>query len=249
VGAEWSDSWEADFAAARRRRFLALLSASFAFHLLVMAALVLVPKSSRPALPPVISIDLVSLPAPPAAARARPAPPPRPVVPKKILLPKKPPALREKPRKVKPVLRKPRPKEMEYGDAMAQLRSELGETAPETAPREVEQPGPSASEAEPAAAGGSLVSKEVLAWVIDTRRHVRSKYITPPEFLNRSLETHLRVVLAASGEVIGVPEVVRSSGDPFWDDNAVRAILSASPLPAPPEAGAWPFSFPSQDRR
>jgi TonB family protein len=252
VRVEWSDNWEADFAAWRRRRFLALLSASFALHLAVMAVLVLVPRASQPALPRVISIDLVSLPAPPAAAKPKPTrlpkPTPEPVVPKKILLPKKAPALREKPkpRKVKPLMRRPRPKEMEYDDALAQLRSQLGETEP--APREIEPPAPPEAEAEPSAATGTLVSKELKAWEVATKRHVKSGYVTPPEFLGRSLETWLRVMLSASGEVIGTPEIARSSGDPYWDDNAVRTVISASPLPAPPEAGSWTFTFPSQER-
>ena len=38
------------------------------------------------------------------------------------------------------------------------------------------------------------------------------------------------------------------SGDPFWDDSAIRAILKASPLPPPPgRPGEWNISFPSRE--
>ena len=89
---------------------------------------------------------------------------------------------------------------------------------------------------------------EEAAWMLATKRHIRSVWVTPPDFLNRGLSTELRVDLAADGAVIGEPEVVRSSGDPFADDNAVRALLKASPLPAPPQAGRRTFIFEPEER-
>ena len=85
-------------------------------------------------------------------------------------------------------------------------------------------------------------------WLRETRAHVQRAWITPREFLNRGLETHLSVRLAADGSVIGEPVIVRSSGDPYWDDNAVRALRRASPLPPPPEPGEWPFAFSPEER-
>ena len=38
-----------------------------------------------------------------------------------------------------------------------------------------------------------------------------------------------------------------SSGNPNFDDNAVRAVLQASPLPAPPASGDWPVLFNPTD--
>ena len=43
--------------------------------------------------------------------------------------------------------------------------------------------------------------------------------------------------------VLGEPVVRASSGDPHFDDNAVRAVIQASPLPAPPSSGDWPILF------
>ncbi|GAG35298.1 unnamed protein product, partial [marine sediment metagenome] len=72
-------------------------------------------------------------------------------------------------------------------------------------------------------------------------------WITPPDFQNRGLSTELRVRLGPTGEVLGTPVVVRSSGDPYWDDNVIRALMKASPLPAPPEPGDWPFLFSPEE--
>ena len=76
----------------------------------------------------------------------------------------------------------------------------------------------------------------------------RSVWVNPPEFVGRGLRTELRVELRADGTVVGDPQVLRSSGDPYADDNAVRALKKASPLPAPPEAGAQTFIFVPEAR-
>jgi TonB family protein len=47
--------------------------------------------------------------------------------------------------------------------------------------------------------------------------------------------------------VIGEPEIIRSSGNPFYDDNAKRAILKSSPLPAPPKAGKRSIIFTPEE--
>ena len=41
--------------------------------------------------------------------------------------------------------------------------------------------------------------------------------------------------------------VISSSGDPYFDDNAVRAVMMVSPLPPPPRAGVTVFVFRSED--
>ena len=54
--------------------------------------------------------------------------------------------------------------------------------------------------------------------------------------------------LSGNGDVWEDAEDVAYSCDRFRDDNAVRTLQSASPLPAAPKAGIWPFAFPSEDR-
>jgi colicin import membrane protein len=217
----------------------------------VLAAAMLGFAPSRPALllPPVISVDLLpslpgrapieAVPAPkPAKALPKPPAPPSPPKPKKIVLPKQAPSAHRKPRKVDRPPKREKAEELDYDDAMAQLRNELGENepAPETVAR-----------AEPRAApGGTLgvrVDPAVAAWYAEVKRHVRAGWITPSEFLERDLETVIVVDLAADGRLRGEPRVVRSSGDPFWDDSAVRAILTAAPLPPPPSPGERQFIF------
>jgi TonB family protein len=72
---------------------------------------------------------------------------------------------------------------------------------------------------------------------------VRQKWILPPAFRTQALKAHVLVDLDASGNVIGVPEVVRRSGNPWYDEGVVRAIQKASPLPPPPAADEWEFVF------
>jgi outer membrane biosynthesis protein TonB len=240
--ADLIDRWEAR----RRRDFRRRLLGSAAGHALVILAFAFAPAPQARPLPAALTVDLVAaLPAArPAAAKPTPLPPAAAARPKKIVLPKKPSPLPKKPKKVvRP--RRPTPQELDYDEALAKLRQEAGEKPPSPDPE------PEETVAEPTAARGgtgTTVTPEVARWINDTKRRVRATYVTPPEFLNRGLVTCMTVFLAADGRVIGEPQVHRSSGDPFWDDNAVRALARASPLPAPPGEGDWPFCFPTEDR-
>lgn len=255
-------------AAESKRRLRLAFVVSAVGHGFVVALLALRPTPAPMVIPPAISIDLVarvpsaapaasrsaSKPAPatekPAPAKAVPAPPP----PQAKLLPKDAPdaMARSKPKPPPSAIqRRPRPKEMELGDAMAALRSELGESA--SVPMETEGPASTAeaTEGEVAESGESgasgqgamAVSPEVMKWMRATQRHVQSVWVNPPEFVGRGYVTELGVQLRADGTVVGRPEVRRSSGDPYADDNAVRALLKASPLPPPPAAGPQIFLF------
>ena len=244
-----ANDWLAEQHAEDHRRFLNLLAVSFVAHLALVALVGLAPSAQPPPLPEILRVNLIAgLPAAPRAAAPAPAPAaiPKPV-PKQVVLPKQ--APRAVPNSVPRTRVAPaRPEPIEYEDALAQLRSELGETTPP-----VGRPTEDVSDAElqatvaPAESRGPALSKETTRWVLATRRHVRSRWITPPEFLNRGLVTIVEVVLTTGGEVVGTPRVRRPSGDPFYDDNAVRAVMASTPLPAPPSAGTWTFSF-SEDR-
>ena len=90
---------------------------------------------------------------------------------------------------------------------------------------------------------GAVVSAELAKWNRETQRRIQSRWVTPSNFRNRGLATILELRLSASGDVIGTPKVVSSSGDPFFDDNAVSAVLKAAPLPPPPKPGPRVFLF------
>ncbi len=206
----------------------------------MLAVLALAPAPAARPHPAVVTIDLIArMPSAPAPAAALPIAPPKP---RKIVLPRDAP-----PARAKPVERRPKPKEFDYDAALAKLRAELGESVPETPPDEPEDP-PQLADAGAGSGSGMLVSPEMAAWIRDTKRHIRKTYVTPPEFLNRGLVTCMQVLLTADGRVVGAPAVRRGSGDPFWDDNAARAVARASPLPPPLAAGEFTFCFPSEER-
>ena len=244
--------WEGDREVAWRREMRVWVLGSVAGHVLLLSLFAVSPAPAASPLPPVLSVDLVAaLPSPPKprpapkkvlpAPAAKPKPPPPPAA--KRVLPKKAPKAIKKPSKpARP--RRERPRELDYEEALNRLRAEAGEKPPEpqAAPTE------SASEEESSGTPG-VTDAEIAAWVLATIRHVKSVYVTPPEFLTQSLMTDLQVTLTSTGEVVGTPAVIRSSGNPFWDDNAVRALVRASPLPPPPEPGVIRFAFPSQASR
>jgi TonB family protein len=169
--------------------------------------------------------------------------PPKPV-PKKVVLPEKPATPKPEPKRVEEKVPPPEPErvEQDYSDVLAQLRSDAGESAEPPAPPTAAAP------AAPAAAGtgsgvGRPVSPEVAAWVKKAKIHVRRAWVLPPAFRTQALEAHVLVDLDTGGNVIGVPEVVRRSGNPWFDEGVVRAIQKASPLPPPPAADEWAFVF------
>jgi TonB family protein len=186
-----------------------------------------------------------------------PPPPPPPPRPKEVVLPKEPVKPPEKPPPPKPQEKPPpRPepaKPKSAGDldqVLAELRHEAGETAPkpvETATAAPPAAQNSAPEASGAGGGSVRVPPEVLAWMKEARIQVRKNWVVPPALRSEPLETDVRVTLDAAGNVIGDPVITRRSGNPWYDDSVVRAIKKASPLPAPPEAGDWPFVFQPEE--
>ena len=242
-----------------------LLVLSLVGHLCLVLGLMLTPGPAPLRMPQALTIDLVAAipaaPKPPAPAPAprpvaAPAPKPKPKPkPKVKILPKQAPSVQLKPKpkpepKPEPALRRrPRPKELAYEDALAQLRGELGEPAAVAAPKAAESPAPSPvpgpSSARPSR--GVKVDPELLAWHQAVKRHIRAKRITPSEFRNRGLAAELMIDVAVDGRILGPPELVGSSGNPFYDDNAVRALTRASPLPPPPRAGRRTIIFTSEE--
>jgi protein TonB len=227
---------------ARRREFRYSLAGSTGLHGLVFLVLALapvIPSMSPPASIPVrLVAPAAALRPAPAVSRPKPPKPPKPaltVLPTEPVMPK--PAAKPKPEEPPP------PAEQEYEDVLERLRSELGEPAPEE---------PEAGPVETAAVGvarGAPVSPEVAAWLKNARIHVRRNWVVPPAFEMQVLVAEIRVNLDAAGYVRGMPKVERRSGNPWYDENVVRSIQKASPLPAPPEAGKWTFVFYSDRDR
>jgi periplasmic protein TonB len=232
--------------AERRARFRRVLIGSAAAHVLLVLGLVFGPTPRAAyVLPAVVSVDLVALPG--AAAPAPPAPRPPPPKPpqKQVVLPAKPqkPPKPKKPEpKAKPEPKPPpkakEPEPVDYDDLMAELREERGEVRPD----QVARGAPGGSQGP-----GVPVPPEVAAWMQAARVRVRQAWVLPAGFRSQPLETQIRVDLDAAGNVVGEPEIVRGSGNPWYDESVVRAVQKASPLPRPPEAGSWPFVFRPED--
>lgn len=69
---------------------------------------------------------------------------------------------------------------------------------------------------------------------------ISSHWIVPTQ-ANKSLYCELMIRLAPGGMVLDV-QVTKSSGDPSLDSSARAAVLKSSPLPVPPDPGAFePF--------
>jgi TonB family protein len=242
-----------EFDAERRGAFRRALILSCVAHAAMLALFYFGPsaRSSAPALPGVITVDLVAAapglapaaPAPPAPKPEAPAPvpvePPKPPppVPQKVVLPKEPTRLPEN----VPPKPKPKPPPKDYDALMKELRAQTGDARP--------QPVETAPSTQVAVAGGASgtvrVSPEVAAWIRDVKIHVHKNWIMTPGF--ERLETTLVVTLDAAGNVVGEPKVKQRSGNPYYDDSVVRAIQKASPLPKPPTPGEWTFVFPSEE--
>lgn len=243
--------------AVERREFRRLLLVSCLAHVALALFLGFSPSGEVVMPQGVIAVELVAAaaparPAPPAPAPA-PAPkpatplPPPPPEPKQVVLPKEPAPPPPEPKQAAEPKPKPEPKpepvakpasEKDYADVLSELREEAGDESP--------PPTPTPAPAQTAAIGsptGSPVPPEFLAWERRARIHIRQNWVVPPSFRNQPLRTGVQVELDASGAVIGEPQIVKRSGNPWYDEGVVRSIQKASPLPAPPEAGEWSFVF------
>ena len=247
-----------------RRRLRFAMIVSLAIHGLMMAVFAVTPPRPVARLPEALSVELVAaLPAAPRPTRApapRAAPPPKaapapPIIkaPVQVLPEEAPGRIRKAKPEPEPVVKRPtKEKALSYEDAMAALDDELGvdETAELLTPPPLLQASEDSS-ARPLASDrasrpGVTVSPELAAWNQATRRLIQSKWVTPPSYRGRGLATSLELRLSASGDLIGQPQVVESSGDPYFDDNAVRALLTVAPLPPVAEPGLRIFLFRSE---
>jgi hypothetical protein len=247
----------------RRREFRRMVAVSLVVHAGALGVAVSSPAPRAVAPPQVIAVELVSDPGRPAP-RARPSPPkPRAPKPEKTLLPAKPRAPKPektllpakprgpsppKPERRKEVFLDPAPKqEKSLEDLLADFREEEGEPSPAPAPTPAQQPTQTAALAPSGALGGQRVAPEVADWMRRAKLHVKRAWVVPPGFRTQPLTTRVVLTLDAAGNVVGEPEIVSRSGNPWYDEGVVRGIAKASPLPPPPEAGDWDFVFVPED--
>ncbi len=240
-----------DFGHLQRREMRRLLAISAAAHLVLIAAFGFSPEPKISVPRGVVAVELVTAPAParpaapaPAAKPAPPKPIPKPK-PKKIVLPAEPTTPKVEPKVVEkppPAPPKPEPAK-QYEDVLAQLRAQDDEAAPPVEVAEAQ----AAAIGTPGAPDGVAISPEVAAWLKRAKIHVRKNWVLPAGCRTQALEARVEVELDASGGVRGEPKLIRPSGNPWYDEGVIHAIQKSSPLPAPPEAGKWPFIFRPED--
>lgn len=252
----------------RRREFRRMVGFSLAMHTLLVLLFAWSPSSQVVVPRGVISVDLVGIQAPrapapkPPAATPKAAPPepakplpPKAPVPEKIVLPREATLPKPKPKpapKAPPVRRELTPEDLEksaerdYTDVMAELRSEMGDDLPPVEEIEAAPAGAVAPAGVPSGTATPIPPEEA-AWIRAAKIHVRQAWALTAGFRTQALETHVMVELDVAGNVIGDPEIVRRSGNPWYDDSVVRALSKASPLPPPPAPGEWAFVFVPED--
>jgi len=232
----------AHFDSARQGEFRRVLIFSLLFHLGGFALLAWMPAFPLVTSPEAIMVSLVAAPSGVRAApQAAPRPKPKPPKPAPVVLPEEPSLPKPKPAPA-PEEKAP-PPEQEYEDVMAKLRADLDEPAPEVPAQPVQTAALGGGGVGP----GRPVPPEVARWMRDARIHVRRNWTLTGNFRMQSLTAEVKVKLDAAGNVKGKPQIARRSGNPWYDDGVVRSIRKASPLPAPPEAGAWSFVFTSDE--
>ena len=248
--------------ALRKRELRFMFALSAVFHLSMAALLVTsnfsLSRNDVYQLPGVISVDLVAAPpaatprpAPPKAAPPKPPPLVKKPIVKKTVLPKEAMLDPEKPKPLAKAKPKPAPElvpdskpvvQENYADVMAQLRAEAGESAPEPVVTATAK-----TAAVPRSPAGIAISPEDAAWIRRTKTHVKRYWVVAPGFRTQDFETHVLVNIDRRGDVRGKPKITKPSGNPWYDESVVRAIIKSSPLPAPPEADRWPFVFRPED--
>ncbi len=220
-------------ALAYSREFRRLVAMSAGVHLLLAFVLAVRFHPGVELQPTPVMVDLIaSAPAPAARApTAAPAAKPKPALEKVVVLPKdKPPPAKPKPDpkpapQAKPVPRpepaKPEAPAKTPEEILADLRSRV-EARAETA-------------ALPAsAATGGRFDPEMAAYERRVLALLQSNWVGMRAFgSDPSLLARFVVRVDAVGAIVSV-DLVRSSGNSYFDDSAERAIRKSAPLPAPP---------------
>lgn len=147
----------------------------------------------------------------------------------------------------KPVQEQPEPEpepEVEYDELLAELREERGEEQPPASEQTARAEGTAGV---PGSPDGAPIDPEHAAWIRRAKLHVTRNWVLASGFRTQPLSARVTVRLDPQGRVLGAPRVTDSSGNPWYDESALRAIEKSDPLPPPPEPGEWSFVFRPED--
>lgn len=71
-------------------------------------------------------------------------------------------------------------------------------------------------------------------YIADLDKHIKQNWALPEWLAKRDLSAQVRVLIDARGLVIG-KKIVKSSGNPSYDDEVLATIERSSPFPPPPD--------------
>lgn len=205
---------------------MAAILFSALFHLISVAAALFIVYSvkTRIHVPPFYSVKLVSLPA--DLSQAQPVMTPEPVPPPPAPEVKKPEA---KVRDTKLKMSAPKAKAAPPKDAMPELKEAAKKkVSDEAAPQPVARP----QEAVSVAAAGGEKEFPFLPYVAIVRDKVERNWNPPPGAKSATVKVQFTVL--RSGR-LGETKLISSSGNFYFDQAAMRAILASSPFPPLPE--------------
>jgi TonB family protein len=198
------------------------------FHAVIIAAALLIAYSVREhiSVPPFYSVKLVNLPA--DLRQLQPVMSPEPATPQPTPAPKKP--SEETIRVTKPKTAPPKPKAATPKDALPELKADTKKKAApdaETATAAV-RPQESVS----VAAAGGEKEFPFLPYVAIVRDKMERNWNPPPGV--KGMVVKVTFTIMRSGRV-GEVKLVSPSGQFYFDQAAMRAVLASSPFPPLPE--------------
>jgi TonB family protein len=203
----------------------AVLFSTF-LHIIIIAAALLIAYSirARVYVPPFYSVKLVDLPA--DLSEVRPVMTPEPAAPPPVPAPQQPAA--DKIRTAKLKAAPPQAKAAAPRDAIPELETKKKAAPPETQEQARAKPQETVS----VAVAGGEQQFPFLPYLVIVRDKVERNWNPPPGAKGTTVKLMFRIL--RSGRV-GEAKLMDSSGNFYFDQAAMRAILASSPFPPLPE--------------
>jgi colicin import membrane protein len=222
---------------------------------IVLAAILILGVRWQVRAPDTVTVDLVAAPPMPVEPPKPVVEPPKPVPPPKVEPEAKPVPKVEKPQIAVPDKPKPKPKpevkpkpkpeakpkpdpnfQKQLQEQVAQEQRQLDQQRQERELRELL----GRKQAEEARVAAAALARALDQYISSIQRKVKGGWILPPD-LQGNPEAIFLVVQLPTGEIVTERlKLLKSSGNPAYDQAVERAILKASPLPLPPPG--VPFS-------